>query len=1159
MVFADLSGFTAMSERLSRLGRIGAEEITDAISACFTSLLSVAYGMGGTLLKFGGDAMLLCFDGDGHAARAVWAAAAMRERLRDVGQRRTSAGNVTLRMSVGIHSGTFDCFVVGAPNRELIIVGSAASRVIEMEQSARAGQIVLSPTAAAALPARCARPDAEDRFLLRCAPPEPRRPRAAPAIDLNEIDLREFVPTAVQESARAGGSAPEHRVVTVAFVHFGGLNRRLSEEKPTDVAADLDQLVTTVADACAANDVAMLATDIDFDGGKFLLSAGAPVARGHEEERMLAATLRIVNADTAFPIRVGLNRGPVFAGDVGPYYRRTYTVMGDTVNVAARLMSSAGVGRVVAATSVIERARGFHFSPPAPLHVKGKRAPIQAAELVGLHGAAPATEASIELPFVGRDAELDGLHARIELARAGQGNAVRIVGAAGIGKSRLVAEMCAHAPEMRTLVVTCEAYETATPYATASRLLADALELPLPASSPEVHRTLRRAVQRHAPELLPWLPLLGSIFDVDIPDTPETAALAPQHIPARVAATTARLIAAVLGRDAIIVIDDADRIDVASREVIEALATAVAEAAVLLICVGRDNLPTTSQEISLEKLHPQAAESAPRAATRDAPLRPHVLAALLERADGNPLFLTELWRAVLEGDDLSALPDSIEALVTAQLDRLTPMHRMVLGYASVIGTRFTTSEFAAIASDLRVDATTWAHLVDFVAISDDGNAEFRLVLIRDTAYSMLPFRRRRELHLRVANAIEARLGDASEREAELLSLHYLRADAYEETWHYARIAGGRASARFAFVDAVALLGRALAAARRLPALAASEVAVVHEELGDANDRIGQYESARSQYRCARKLIPDDPVRQAELLLKEAWIPERIGRYADAIRAIRKGLRAIEGHTSDRARRACAQLSAWYAAVRQGQGRHREAIIWCERALADAHAAGDLDAEAHALYVLDWAYTELGELDHANHLPRAAELYETLGDWTGRGLVLNGQGVIAQVRGDWTEAISCYDQAREAYMRAGSVVDAARAAANIGEVLSDQGRLPEAEALFVDALQVSVAAGYTYDIGLINGFLGRNAARAAQFEDAFGHLETARTVFCRTGCAGDVAKIDAWHAEALFLADDVSAALATADAALIAATADGGISPEIPLLQRVRGGVALAPR
>ena len=175
MVFVDLSGFTAMSERLSRLGRIGAEEVTDAIGACFTELLAIAYDAGGGLLKFGGDALLLAFRGDDHALRAVWAAAAMRERLREAGKLKTSAGNVTLRMSVGVHSGTFDCFLVGSPSRELLIAGRATSEVVAMEHCASAGQIVVSASTAAALPERCVGNPLEAGFVLRRAPEWPAR------------------------------------------------------------------------------------------------------------------------------------------------------------------------------------------------------------------------------------------------------------------------------------------------------------------------------------------------------------------------------------------------------------------------------------------------------------------------------------------------------------------------------------------------------------------------------------------------------------------------------------------------------------------------------------------------------------------------------------------------------------------------------------------------------------------------------------------------------------------------------------------------------------------------------------------------------------------------------------------------------------------------
>ena len=125
LVFADISGFTRLTERLSRLGRVGAEEMSDALNATFTQLLGEAGADGADLVKWGGDAVLLLFDGPHHAARAARAAFRMRARLRTVGRLTTSAGQARLRMSVGLHSGTFHFFLVGDPalHRELIVCG----------------------------------------------------------------------------------------------------------------------------------------------------------------------------------------------------------------------------------------------------------------------------------------------------------------------------------------------------------------------------------------------------------------------------------------------------------------------------------------------------------------------------------------------------------------------------------------------------------------------------------------------------------------------------------------------------------------------------------------------------------------------------------------------------------------------------------------------------------------------------------------------------------------------------------------------------------------------------------------------------------------------------------------------------------------------------
>ncbi len=151
IAFVDISGFTKLSERLARLGKSGAEELTATIDTCFVTLLDLAVANGGRLLKFGGDALLVYFSGEAHEARACLAAIEMRRALRVVGRLMVLGQSISLRMSVGVHSGLFNFFLVGESHREFVVTGPGASAVVEMEGTADAGEIVISAATAAAL------------------------------------------------------------------------------------------------------------------------------------------------------------------------------------------------------------------------------------------------------------------------------------------------------------------------------------------------------------------------------------------------------------------------------------------------------------------------------------------------------------------------------------------------------------------------------------------------------------------------------------------------------------------------------------------------------------------------------------------------------------------------------------------------------------------------------------------------------------------------------------------------------------------------------------------------------------------------------------------------------------------------------------------------
>src|SRR5579862_5797971 len=170
VVFVDISGFTTLSERLARAGREGAEHLVDTISACFSTLLAEAYADGGSLLKFGGDALLLWFTGEEHALRACSCAVGMRRTLRQIGRVRAGGSGVVLRMSVGVHSGAYVTFLVGDSHREYLPAGPAVSAVVALESPAEAGQILISEQTAALLPDRCLGSRSGPGVLLARAP-----------------------------------------------------------------------------------------------------------------------------------------------------------------------------------------------------------------------------------------------------------------------------------------------------------------------------------------------------------------------------------------------------------------------------------------------------------------------------------------------------------------------------------------------------------------------------------------------------------------------------------------------------------------------------------------------------------------------------------------------------------------------------------------------------------------------------------------------------------------------------------------------------------------------------------------------------------------------------------------------------------------------------
>jgi class 3 adenylate cyclase/tetratricopeptide (TPR) repeat protein len=1158
VVFVDISGFTKLSERLAKKGREGAEQITEAIGGSFEAILSVAYENGGGLIKFGGDALLLLFQGEQHLERACRATLMMRRVLREVGRIEVPGAKVTLRMSQGLHSGLFHFFLVGGSHRELLPVGPGWSQTVAMEHDADAGEIVISPEAAALLPGRCLGPSKGRGVLLRRAPNVSGEQALTDEAVIVPPDLvASCLPVAARAHLVAGGGTPEHRPVTIAFLHFDETDT-LIQRHGIDVACErLEHLVMTVQAAADEHGVGFLASDVDADGGKLILTAGAPRITGDDEERMLLALRRIVDEGTPVPIRVGVHRGSVFAGDIGPWYRRTYTVMGDAVNLAARLMAKAEKGSILATAEVLDRSNTlFSMTELEPFPVKGKVEPVRAWEVGAAQGSRTRQAELERFPLSGRSAEVASIRAAIESVRAGEGRLVEVIGEPGIGKSRLLEELRAESEDLSTLRATCEAYTASTPYITWRELMRELLSIGWQDTDEAVGERLRVALNESEPELLPWLPLIASVFDAELAPTPEMLVLAEEGRRERLHQSIVRFLEVMVPEPLSLQIEDAHHMDEASADLLSYVARHL-EGHPWLISVSRRpaDVGFEAPEISaveLLDLGPLALDDTlemAKASSERYPLASHLMDLVVERSGGNPQFLLDLVHAASSSGGAGGLPESAQAAAIARIDALSPEDRALVRRAALFGLSFDPRMLAWVLEGEQIpDPDTWVRLAElFEFVEADGYLRFRRALVRDAAYEGLPYKLRRLLHGEIARRLEADLAHPEEA-AGLLSLHFIVAGLPEQAWRYAPIAASRARELYANVEAARLYSRAVEAGKRLPDVDDRELARLHEEIGDSWNRAGEFQRAAAAFTIARRLVGDSPLDASRLLLKRSKMEEKLGRYPQSLAWVTRARRLVEGLDSREAVGRSAQLSAWYATVLQAEGRTKDALVWCERAIADAERADDQEALAQAYNVLGWVDTMMGGTTGERYLQKALEIYERLGDLAQQAKIQGNLGAVAYFAGRWDEAVQFWERGREAHLTVGQPVDAANDDTNIGEVLADQGHLREAEALLRDTLRVWKAAG---DRGAYAASLGQLAPvclRSGRHDEALSLLAEARQTFQDVGAQADVLETDAKIAECYAFVGRSRDALALADQTL----AKGGRTVVGPRLERVVG-------
>ncbi len=1191
-LFADISGFTAMTEALSHQERgqdrrrEGAEKITGIVDDYFTEMLTPLLAYDGLLLKFGGDAIMALFLGEEHALRAIQAALTMQERMHRFRQVEVFGQTFSLRMTVGLGTGPLFAASVGTrERREYAVMGHAVREMAHAEDRAEAGEVIINEEARAAVGDRIVvGPSREGYHPVRrilsspspTAPPSPFPPPTSLALAVAQLDrLTPYLPEGLLERLVEGAELEgEFRPVTILFANFYGVDEMietLGEEGGALIIETLDRHFTTMQGILARYGGVVNKLDTYAVGHRIMALFGAPEAHEDDPERAVRAALEMQAAMEAFqaietpqgtfPLRqrIGINTGYVVAGNVGSPIRREYTVMGDEVNLAARLMAIARSGQIIVSRATRHWVADLVVCREMePVRVKGKRMPVSISQVIAVQ---ERVHRRVQTPLVGRTRELDQAQAVADRARRGQGQVLSIVGEAGVGKTRLAEALRDYCQKqgMRVLQGTSLSYATHSPYHPWVELLKACLDLYGDESRSVTASRLLAHLDEVAPRLVDWAPILGQVLGLEVPDNVLTRSLDPQLRQRRLFAMVLEILRIEAShRPLVLILEDMQWMDRASRELLAYVARNITADPILLLLIYRPDLPTEAwmrgehcTTILLRELPPQKGKELARVLLHAQTLPPLLETIVEEKCKGNPFFIEEITRVLVDSGllmpeadgkwrvrpDLAQLelPETISGLIISRLDRLPAPERNTLQVASVIGVRFGFDLLHGVYPHrvseeelrTRLEALEEEGLTLLERVSPVLEYLFRHVLVREVTYETLLFAIRRELHRKIGAYIEEHYADNPAQVYDLLAHHYDQGQRWDKAVHYLLLAGDEARSKYANESAIAYYRRALEIAPHDP-----RAAEAYRSLGDVYQHIGRYEEALRCYRQALEVAGSSEQRASLLrriarayerqgrydralehlhramdLLREepaslevsriygamGWVLMRRGEYDQALEYCGRGLEYLKDWPEDEGvQRARAELYHTLGSIASSRGNYAEAIEFHEESIRLREALQDLPGLANSYNNLAFVYWQQGQYDQTSaYLHRSLEIRQRIGESYGIAASYNNLGTVSYKQGRYQQAVDYYRRSLALRQEMGDRWGMAQCYSNLGEAALRLGDYKEAEGYLREAIEGFAALGSKPHLIDPHRNLSEVLLIQGRPEEALEHAEAAR--------------------------------------------------------------------
>ena len=911
--------------------------------------------------------------------------------------------------------------------------------------------------------------------------------------------LRRLMPTSYVEKllASKGQIEGERRVVTILFSDVKGSTSLAENLDPEEVLEIMNGAFDVLIEPIARYE----GTLARLMGDAILAFFGAPIAHEDDPYRACRAALDILQGAKrfsqkletekgikGFSVRVGINTGLVVVAEVGADLRVEYTAMGDAVNVAARMESSAESGTILITEATKKLINNdFEIAPVGPIKVKGKTEPINTYNVLGLAKKRnQQTLSGLNSQLIGREKELNQIQKAFKELQQGGGKIISIIGEQGIGKSLLVEESRKfQSSDIKWIEGGALTYTSKNSYWVARGILKDYLGFHQDSSDEKMSDILQKRLDacdtKEFSEIYPFLlhflnlPLEEKYLKSVIWNKAE---LLKSHVHYAVKNFIKK---EAIKQPLVIVCEDLHWCDSPSLEILNELFSLVEEVPILLILIYRidesegkiwnfhyNNLQAYKnihEIISLHSLEHDECALLINNLFGTQKLPTEIQNQMINRTEGNPFFIKELLNSLIErgllkyeGEQISPVsierefqvPELLQSIIMARIDCLAPSEKLTLQTASVIGrifqkrllsrimeTSISNEEFEKSLNELQLSEFILRHLqTKITSVNTDFEKEYIMKdnLVQDVVYSTLLLSQRERLHRQVGEVIESEYSNHIEDFIEILADHFEKGKVLDKSIFYYRKAADRSKYIFANEEAIYFYLKIL----KLSKEAGSdplELVEVHESLGEVYDLIAKYSLAIDQYNESLKYYKDTSA-IARICHKCGQAYERWGKYNKALELFNDGLRLLNGDSESLQ---ASQIYAGMGMVYYRQGNYADANSLNIRALQILEKEGNESEIADTYNNLGIIYCKMGELEKSlEYHKKCLYLREASGHMIGLAASNNNLGYLYQLQNNPEEAIEYYNRSIELCKKIGNLHGLARTYDNLSQLYNSQG-------------------------------------------------------------------------------------------------------------------------